>query len=193
MTRRSQQEEETKLRIAASTMELHGTVGPARTTISAVAEHAGVRRATVYRHYPDELALFTGCSSLWLANNPLPDMGRWAAIKDVNVRLRTALDELYAFYRRTHAMLTNLFRDEEAVPALKLVFAAFRQYMAAAQQLVQQDRQPSKTSKSQVNAVIGHALSFFTWRSFALEQGLDNESIRELMVRLVDTAENLKR
>jgi AcrR family transcriptional regulator len=49
---RAEQEEETRERITKAAVKLHGTIGPARTTISGVAEEAGVQRATVYRHFP---------------------------------------------------------------------------------------------------------------------------------------------
>ena len=58
MKRRAEQEARTRLRITESAVDLHGTLGPARTSVSAIAEHAGVRRSTVYRHFPDERALF---------------------------------------------------------------------------------------------------------------------------------------
>ena len=60
--RRAELEAETRRRITETAVELHGTLGPARTSISAVAERAGVRRSTVYRHFPDEEALFHACS-----------------------------------------------------------------------------------------------------------------------------------
>ena len=56
--RRAELEADTRRRITETAVELHGTVGPARTSISAVAERAGVRRSTLYRHFPDEAALF---------------------------------------------------------------------------------------------------------------------------------------
>ena len=51
-TRRAELERETRLRITESAMELHGTIGPARTSVSAVAEHAGVRRSTRLQALP---------------------------------------------------------------------------------------------------------------------------------------------
>ena len=89
--RRAELEAETRRRITETAVELHGTVGPAHTSISAIAERAGVRRSTVYRHFPDEAALFNACSSHWEATNPVPDMGAWAAIQDPDERLRAAL------------------------------------------------------------------------------------------------------
>src|SRR5215211_773494 len=86
--RRAELEADTRLRITEATVDLHGSVGPARTTISAVAERAGVQRATVYRHFSDEEALFDACSSHWMAQHPLPDPAAWAAIQDAHERLR---------------------------------------------------------------------------------------------------------
>ena len=80
MRRRAEAQDDTRRRIAESAVALHGTVGPARTSISAVAEHAGVRRSTVYRHFPDEAALFDACTAHWAAANPAPDLAAWAAI-----------------------------------------------------------------------------------------------------------------
>ena len=90
MKRRAELERETRLRITESAVELHGTLGPSRTSVSAVAERAGVRRSTVYRHFPDDAALFEACSSHWQAANPPPRPAAWAAIEDPAERLGTA-------------------------------------------------------------------------------------------------------
>src|SRR5215203_7546514 len=95
--RRAERELETRRRITEAAVELHGSVGPAHTTITAVAERAGVQRATLYRHFPDEGALFDACSSHWAAQNPLPDLTEWAAAADPEERLRVALSDLYAW------------------------------------------------------------------------------------------------
>src|SRR5262245_47185371 len=92
---RAASEEATRMRVIEAAIELHGTIGPARTTISAIAERAGVRRATVYRHFPDERTLFLGCSGTWAERHPLPDPTSWADITDPRERLMEALDELY--------------------------------------------------------------------------------------------------
>src|ERR1700756_5122423 len=90
MRRRAELEEQTRRRITESTIALHEQLGPARTSISAIAERAGVRRSTVYRHSPDEAALFAACSSHWRAENPPPDPQAWAAIEDPAKRTQTA-------------------------------------------------------------------------------------------------------
>jgi AcrR family transcriptional regulator len=177
--RRAELEADTRRRITESAMELHGTLGPSRTSMSAVAERAGVR------HFPDEQALFAACSSHWAASNPLPDLEAWAAIEDPDERLRTALEEQYAFYRRTRRMLENLFRDEATVAPVKKTFTRFRGYMAAARATVLRGR---GNAPKRVEAAIGHALSFSTWRSLTVEQGLDDSQAAALMCRLVAAA-----
>jgi AcrR family transcriptional regulator len=182
--RRAELEAETRRRITETAVELHGTVGPARTSISAIAEKAGVRRSTVYRHFPDEAALFDACSSHWTAANPLPDIDAWGAIDDPDKRLLAALPELYAFYRRTERMMENLHRDEETVPLVKEHFAGFRGYLAAARDILLRGRPERGSHRDETRAAIGHALAFPTWRSLTREQGLDDARAADLMYRL---------
>src|SRR4051795_8239602 len=93
-TRRAALEEQTRIRITESAVALHEELGPARTSISAIADRAGVRRSTVYRHFPDEDAIFAACSSHWRALNPPPDLAAWVAISDPAARTEQALREL---------------------------------------------------------------------------------------------------
>jgi AcrR family transcriptional regulator len=183
MKRRAEFEERTRERITESAVELHGTLGPARTSVSAVAERAGVRRSTVYRHFPDEAALFAACSSHWERANPPPDQFRWAAIADPERRLSTALGELYGYYRGTERMLANLLRDEQAVPVVAERFAAFHAYLADAARLLARGGESRRA-----RAAIGHALAFAPWQSLAREQGLSDREAAALMCRLVDAA-----
>src|SRR5689334_8017173 len=108
---RAAHEQATRTRVIDAAIALHGTVGPARTTISAIAERAGVRRATVYRHFPDERALFLGCSGTWGERNPVPDPAGWVDIADPGERLETALVALYAWYEQVEPMLSAVLRD----------------------------------------------------------------------------------
>jgi AcrR family transcriptional regulator len=182
--RRAELEAETRRRITETAVELHGTVGPARTSISAIAERAGVRRSTVYRHFPDEEALFDACSSHWAAENPLPDIEAWASIEDPDGRLGTALNELYAFYRSTERMMENLLRDEVTVPVVAQRFAAYHAYIDAARELLMNRRPERGNNRHVARAVIGHALAFHTWQSLTRDQGLGDDQAAELMVRL---------
>ena len=183
--RRAELEAETRRHITEAAVELHGTLGPARTSISAIAERAGVRRSTVYRHFPDEEALLAACSSHWAGANPMPEIAGWAAIEDPDERTRVALGELYAFYRRTEEMLENLYRDERTMPIVKQHFAGFHDYLSAARDTLLRGQPARGRRRDQLRAAIGHALAFTTWRSLTCDQGLGDEQASELMRELV--------
>jgi AcrR family transcriptional regulator len=183
--RRAELEEQTRRRITEATVELHGSLGPARTSVSAVAARAGVRRSTVYRHFPDEAALFAACSSHWMAANQPPDLTAWAAVEDPEHRLSRALCELYAYYRGTEAMLANLHRDEATMPIVKELFARFHEFVSNARDTLMLGRGASGDDRRREQAAIGHALAFTTWRSLTREQGLDDDEAADLMAGLM--------
>jgi len=178
--RRAESEAQTRLRITESAVHLHGTVGPARTSMSAVAEHAGVQRSTLYRHFPDEAALFEACSSHWAAANPPPDPSAWAAIRDPDERLCAALGELYAYYERTAPMMENLLRDEHVVDVLRERFQTYHSYLGLVADLLMTGRRARGAARRRTRAAIGHALAFSTWRSLVREQGLSQAEAVEL-------------
>jgi AcrR family transcriptional regulator len=182
---RAEAEAQTRLRITESAVELHGSLGPARTSMSAVAEHAGVRRSTLYRHFPDERALFGACSAHWAEANPPPDITRWATIEDPDKRLETALTELYAFYGQTEEMLDKLLRDAPTVPVVDELMGAFRAFMDEAAKTLMQGRGLRGNAAKRTRAAIGHALAFRTWQDLTGTQGLDDDQVVMMMARLV--------
>ena len=183
--RRAELEEETRRRITEATVALHGTVGPARTTVSAIAERAGVQRATVYRHFPDERALIGACSAHWNAANPRPDIAGWAAVEDPDDRLRSALSELYAWYDRTEYMVERITRDAAVVEPLREAMGRAAGWYEAATGVLAEGR-PGDAARAR--AAIAHALAFDTWRSLVRRQGLAPEEAVELMERLASCA-----
>lgn len=177
LKKRAESMEETRRRIIEAAIGLHGTVGPARTTVSAVAERAGVQRHTVYRHFPTEQELFAACSGHWGAANPPPDPAAWTGLED-------GLDQLYRWYERTESMLTNVLRDAEFLESIPEVFGPFMQYFEDARRALGAGRPRRKT----VTAAIAHAADFRTWRSLVREGGLSRAQAVRLMSRLVETA-----
>ena len=181
---RAESEEETRLRITEAIMNLHEKVGPARTTVSGIADLAGVQRATVYRHFPDVEAQVEACGAHWLSLNAPPDPTPWLAIADSDERLRVALGELYAWYEGTATMVDNLYRDAPLVPEIAVRIEARDALMGhLAEQLAK-----GRPRRKAVRAAIGHALDFRTWRSLSREQGLSRDQAVELMARMVAAA-----
>jgi AcrR family transcriptional regulator len=193
LKKRAERQEETRLRITRATLELHETIGPSLTTISAIAQRAGVGRPTVYSHFPDELSLFKACTSLGQYENPPPDVGPWEQINDPERRLRIALSELYDYFRRTEGLWTNILRDQE-MPYLKdnpnireIMQPIFEHWERMKETLAAGWEYPEGPSQPLLGA-IGLALDFQTWKTMARKQGLTDEQALELMVRLVQCA-----
>lgn len=189
MAKRADNVGETRQRIVEAAMELHGSIGPAATTIAGIAERADVTRLTVYRHFPDEEALFEACSSHWVSLQQLPDPAAWAQVGDPIERLRVALADLYRFYRDAEGMLTMIYRDVALAPAGPLRAIAERNPAMrataernATMRALLLDGLPELP---QVRAAVGHAMSFTAWKSLCREQGLSNHDAAELMVALV--------
>jgi AcrR family transcriptional regulator len=178
----------TRERIVEATVELHDALGPARTTISAIAERAGVQRLTVYRHFPDERSLFEACSGHWAAHNPAPDPSTWVALDDPEERLGIALAEIYAFYRSTEGMTGNLLRDLPELPVLQEVAAPFFEYWQDVREVLDRGWNARGRKRILLRAVIAHAVEFETWRSLARRGGLDDRVAADTMVSLVRAA-----
>ena len=182
-TRRAELEQETRERITEAAMELHESLGPARTTISAIAQRADVQRATVYRHFPDEESLFAACSAHWRAQNEPPDLAAWALIRDPAVRLVVGLAELYAWYGRTQQMLELLIRDQPVVPAVQSQFR-LPGYLNAAADVLLAGRPERGAARRRARAALGHAVAFETWLSLVRQQGLTGAEAIRLMERM---------
>jgi AcrR family transcriptional regulator len=131
LRKRAQKREETRARIIEAVVALHQEVGPLHTTISAVAERAGVERLTVYRHFPDEPSLFAACSSHYMTAHHPPDPATWMAISDPRERTQTALTALYSYYRKVAPMFTTVLRDAPRIPALQPFVTPHHAYLEA--------------------------------------------------------------
>jgi AcrR family transcriptional regulator len=182
MSRRRERLEATRQRIAEAAFDLHATVGPAHTSIKAVAERAGVQRHTVYHHFPDMESLVRACTEHGMRVTRIPEAAPWLAVEDPTARLGLALGQLYAYYRANARLLGNIVRDmplmadggvEAFVEHMGELFAA----MAAGW--------PGDGPTQRLRmAAIGHAMSYETWRSLTGNGLTDGEAV-DLMLRLV--------
>jgi AcrR family transcriptional regulator len=181
LKRRAEKQAETRRRIVDATVALHTTEGPAHTTISAIADRAGVERHTVYAHFPDERTLFDACTSHWASLHPFPDPDRWRALDDSGARLRTALGALYDWYESVEQDVAVFERDAklheataEAVARRKARIRTLRDELAR-----------GRPRRKPVLAALGHALEFETWRSLTRDQGLSQKQAVEVMSSFV--------
>ena len=177
--------EETRRRITEAAVELHQTIGPARTTVSAVAEKAGVQRHTYYAHFPELKDLYRACMGHHIALNPLPEPVSWADVADPEERLWVALSEVYAYFSRNEAMLANVLRDAPLDPVAQETMVPFYRYWETVKDIIADAFEASGERREALLAAIAVALDFQTWRTLVRQQGLSQERAVGLMVGMV--------
>ena len=183
LKKRAESQAETRRRIVEAAVELHGTIGPALTTVSMVAERAGVQRHTFYAHFPDERDLLMACSGLAQERDPLPEAAAWKSIEDRRERLRTGLAAVYGWYERNAEMAACVLRDAEYHPLVREISELrYGTYIAAYMEVL-----GAKLDAKQ-RAMLGLALSFFTWRTLVRDGGLKQGAAVGAMVRAIDCA-----
>ena len=183
---RAERQQQTRQRIVETAMELHRIHGPAQTTITNIAKRAGVQRRTVYNHFPDELSLFKACSAHNRALNPPPDPESWKLIPDLEERLRTALAEVYAYYRRNEQMIANVLRDAQVNPNVRRVAeprVKHQERMRDALAAGWEDRDGQRHKL--LYGALWMALEFQTWHALVSQQALKDDEAIELMVSMV--------
>ncbi len=170
LNRRAERVAATRQRIVDAAVDLHTTLGPARTTVSGIAERAGVQRHTVYAHFPDTDSLFAACTAHWAALHPFPDPERLEELGD-------ALDAVYAWYASVEDDVALFERDA----------GEFGEVDADHMRLLAELRLRLGRGRSRrARAAIAHALEFQTWRSLVRREGLSRRAAVDLMVRLAD-------
>jgi AcrR family transcriptional regulator len=180
--------QKTRERIAAAVYELHRTVGPAETTITAIAEKAGVQRFTVYRNFPDEVSLYQACLEHWTRLHPWPDPKRWRGIRDPAERLRIALRDVYLFYRDVEPLFAFGLADLPRLPALAEADAPLFDHWRELRRTLGRGWGVRGRRRARVVAAIALAVDFGAWHTLVRTQGLRDEEVIELMLGAVRAA-----
>jgi len=185
MKRRAERQKETHRRITEAAVELHQTVGPARTTVSAIAEKAGVQRHTYYAHFPELKDLYQACMGHYVERNPVPEPSSWADIADAEERLRVALSEVYAYYSGNEPMVSNVLRDAALDPIVQEIMVPFDQYWETVRDVIADAFEASGERHEELLGAIALAQDFQTWRTLVRQQELSQDRAVELMVGMV--------
>jgi len=180
--KRAEREADTRRRIVEATVALHTSVGPARTTVSAIAAKAGVQRHTVYSHFPEEGTLFAACTSHWALLHPFPPAESWEAAADPLERLALALRDVWAWYADVESDLEIFLRDAELLPAVGADMTRYADRLASIADRLAAELGGSST----VRAAVGHALAFETWRSLVRREGLTTAGAVDAMLAFVE-------
>jgi AcrR family transcriptional regulator len=172
--RRAQKQALTRQRIVEAAVELHGSVGPARTSIAQIAERAGVQRHTFYAHFPDERSLVQACSGLALERDPLPAVEAWLDIAPGRDRIRHGLQQIYSWYARNEQLTAAVLRDAEVHELTReIVQSRMLPTFSRALELLGEGLEQSSL------ALLGVALDFACWR--VLSRSCDSAAAASLM------------
>lgn len=162
---RALKQEETRRRIVEAAVELHSSLGPARTTVAQIAERAGVQRHTYYAHFPEERSLFLACSGLALERDPLPDVEQWEKLPTGADRLRAGLEQLYGWYSRNMDQAACVLRDaEHHALTREIVELRMKPVFERAAELL------GEALAERSLALLSVALDFACWRNLAQTQ-----------------------
>jgi len=184
LKRRAERQEETRQRIVDAAVELHSTLGPAHTSVQAIADLAGVTRPTVYAHFPDARSLLMAGSGHVAETMPPPDTSAWKAIDDPAERLEAALRSVYAYFERHEQLLDNVQRDVAVMPVLAEVSQYRSRYLKEGLEVLVAGWPARGAARTRLRHAIGHALEFRTWQSLVRRQGCSTTEAVSLMVSL---------
>src|SRR5262245_17021500 len=183
LKKRAEQQADTRRRLVEAAVDLHGSVGPALTTFSMIAERAGVQRHTLYAHFPDERSLLLACSGFAMERDPLPDAEPWGAISDARQRLHTGFVALYAWYDRNAALAACVLRDAERhAPTREVIDLRMEPTIERYRDLL------GARLTAKQRALLPLALSFFTWRSLTRDGSMTSAAAAEMMAQTVANA-----
>lgn len=169
---RAERAAETRRVIVEATVALHEELGPAQTTVAAIAERAGVSRPTVYKQFPDETALFAACSAQWNEEHPAPELP--------GTDLEDTLLRLYRYYAENVRMIEGVERDALLEPPVAQTIKPF--WDALDQVACEHAGDVGGTPATR--AALRLVLDFWTWRRLARE-GLSEEQAAALAAGLV--------
>lgn len=186
LKRRAARMDEMRQRITEAAVDLHQEIGPLATTVTAIADRAGVGRPTVYAHFPDEQTLFAACTAHYFSVHPAPDPAAWGDEPDPTTQLTRGLTELYRYWAEIEPMAERVLRDHRVAP--ERVGRGFVEYMARCRDALARAWGVTGGPKRRVRGALGHAVRFETWHSLVREGGLSLTEAVAVMAGAVDAA-----
>jgi hypothetical protein len=118
-----------------------------------------------------------------LERDPPPDAVPWRDVADRRERLQIGLSAIYGWFERNAQRLACVLRDAEHHPPTREiskmrmgpVMAGYNEVLGA-------------TLTAKQRAMLGLALSFFTWRTLVRDGGLAQADAVQIMVQAIEGA-----
>ena len=116
--RRAETTGETRRRIVEATFNLHAERGIADTSMTAIAERAGVSVGTVYHHFPSYADAIAACGAYTAEHAPAPTAALFEGAATRQERVACLARALFDYYERVPA-LESVRRDRQLTPTLE--------------------------------------------------------------------------
>ena len=108
--RRAETTQETRLRLVEATFQLHAERGIADTSMTDIAERAGVSVGTVYHHFPSYADAIVACGAYTSEHAPAPTAAVFEGAATRRERVACLARALFDYYERVPA-LESVRRD----------------------------------------------------------------------------------
>jgi AcrR family transcriptional regulator len=115
LKQRAESAEETRRRLVQATFALHGEQGIAATTMTQIAERAGVGIGTVYHHFPTLDDTIMACGQMVMATYPPPTEVIFAGAATMRERLVRLAHALFDHLDRVAFDMVRSDRDRLAI------------------------------------------------------------------------------
>ena len=174
--RRAESAERTRQAIIDAAVKLHGE---GITTLSAVAEEAGVSLPTVNKHFPTREELFDACPSHVAANLDYPSPETLMAISNPGDRLRRVVEEVYRLNEETFGQSWTGYKLEDESPIMAQAMVNYEGLVAMLAEAVPYG--DIIGDRDTVTRFVRAALSPLTYRALRLKNGLSLDEAVEYM------------
>jgi AcrR family transcriptional regulator len=174
--RRTESAATTRQTIVEAAIRLHGQ---GITTLSAVAEAAGVSLPTVNKYFPTREELFQACTGHVAANLEYLPPETLLAIQNPADRLRRVVREVYTLHEEAFGQFWLGYKLEDESPVLAGAIKDYEALVATLADTLPYDN--AVGDQDTVSRFVRAALSPLTYRALRLKNGLEFEDAVETM------------
>ena len=178
--RRTETAERTRQAIVDAAIEMHGK---GITTLSAVADVAGVSLPTVTKYFPTREDLFDACTSHVAAHLEYPAPESLMAISNPGERLRHVVQEVFRLNEETFGQSWTGYKLEDESPVLAQAMADTEALIGMLVETLPYEM--AVGDEDTANRFVRAALSPLTYRALRLKNGLScEEAVKYMLVAL---------
>ena len=170
--RRTESAEHTRQSIVEAAVKMHEK---GITTLSAVAEEAGVSLPTVNKYFPTREDLFTACTGHVADTLDYPSPEALAAIEDRGERIQQLVEAVYTLHEETFGTAWTGYKLEDESPVMAQAMIDYENFIGVLVESLLHDWEGKSGTPSSLSSFIRGLLNPLTYRAIRLKNGLNYE------------------